>query len=95
MAGAVIGFAGVYGIGGLTRNAGDPACRATFDLVGKSAPFMKGEVAAVTAASRPFLIPDLTFRDADGAEKRLSDWCGRTILLNLWATWCVPCCCST
>ena len=91
MAGAVIGFAGVYGIGGLTRNAGDPACRPTFDLARKAAPLMKGEVAAVTAASRPFLIPDLTFRDADGAEKRLSDWRGRTILLNLWATWCVPC----
>lgn len=91
IAGAVIGFAGVYGIGGLTRNAGDPLCRPTFDLVGKSAPLMKGEVAAVTVASRPFLIPDLTFRDAAGAEKRLSDWRGRTILLNLWATWCVPC----
>jgi thiol-disulfide isomerase/thioredoxin len=91
VAGAVIGFAGVYGIGGLTRNAGDPACRATFDVARKAAPLMKGEVAAVTAASRPFLVPDLTFRDADGAEKRLSDWRGRTILLNLWATWCVPC----
>jgi thiol-disulfide isomerase/thioredoxin len=91
VAGAVIGFAGVYGIGGLTRNAGDAACRPTFDIAKKAATQMKGEVAAVTAASRPFLVPDLTFRDADGAEKRLSDWRGRTILLNLWATWCVPC----
>ena len=30
-------------------------------------------------------------RTADGQERRLSDWRGRTVLLNLWATWCIPC----
>ena len=89
--GAVVGVAGIYGIGALTRNAGDPACRPTFDLAKKIAPFAKGEVAAVTPASKPLLVPDLTFRDATGAQKKLSDWRGRTVLLNLWATWCVPC----
>ena len=89
--GAVIGVAAVYGIGGLTRNAGDPACQPTFDLARKIAPFAKGEVAAVTPASKPLLVPDLVFQDATGAQKKLSDWRGRTILLNLWATWCVPC----
>jgi thiol-disulfide isomerase/thioredoxin len=89
--GAVIGVAAVYGIGGLTRNAGDAACKPTFDLARKIAPFAKGEVAAVTPASRPLLVPDLVFQDATGAQKKLSDWRGRTVLLNLWATWCVPC----
>lgn len=89
--GALIGVAGVYGIGGLTRNAGDPACRAASDLARKIAPLAKGEVAAVTLAAKPLLMPDLTFKDATGAQKKLSDWRGRTILLNLWATWCVPC----
>jgi thiol-disulfide isomerase/thioredoxin len=91
VAGALIGVAGVYGIAGLTRNAGDPACRPTFDLARKIAPFAKGEVAAVTPAAKPLLIPDLVFKDATGAPKKLSEWRGRTILLNLWATWCVPC----
>ena len=91
IAGALLGVAGVYGIGTLTRNAGDPACRPTFDLARKIAPFAKGEVAAVTPASKPLLVPDLTFKDASGAQKKLSDWRGRTVLLNLWATWCVPC----
>lgn len=89
--GALVGVAAVYGIGGLTRNAGDPACQPTFDLARKIAPFAKGEVAAVTPASKPLLVPDLVFQDATGAPKKLSDWRGRTILLNLWATWCVPC----
>jgi thiol-disulfide isomerase/thioredoxin len=89
--GALIGVAAVYGIGGLTRNAGDAACQPTFDLARKIAPFAKGEVAAVTPAAKPLLVPDLVFQDATGAQKKLSDWRGRTILLNLWATWCVPC----
>jgi thiol-disulfide isomerase/thioredoxin len=88
---ALIGVAGVYGIGTLTRNAGDPACQPSFDLARKIAPFAKGEVAAVTPAARPLLVPDLAFQDASGAARKLSEWRGRTILLNLWATWCVPC----
>jgi thiol-disulfide isomerase/thioredoxin len=89
--GALAGVAGVYGIGSLTRNAGDPGCQPTADLARKIAPFANGEVAAVTPAAKPMAIPDLTFKDATGAPKKLSDWRGRTILLNLWATWCVPC----
>jgi thiol-disulfide isomerase/thioredoxin len=90
--GAVIGFAGVYGIGGLKRNAaGDAICRPAVDLSSKLAPLAHGEVAALTMATTPLKLPDLTFADADGKPKKLSDWHGRTVLLNLWATWCVPC----
>ena len=90
--GAVIGFAGVYGIGGLKRNAdGDSACRPAVDLARKLAPLAHGEVAALTMATVPLRLPDLAFEDADGKPKKLSDWRGRTVLVNLWATWCVPC----
>ena len=90
--GAVIGFAAVYGIGGLKRHAaGDSACRGAVDLAGKLAPLAHGEVAALTMATTPLLLPDLAFEDADGKPKKLSDWRGRTVLVNLWATWCVPC----
>ncbi len=90
--GAVIGFAGVYGIGGLRRNAaGDPACRGAVDLARKIAPLAHGEVAALTMATAPLRLPDLAFWDADGKPRKLSDWRGRTVLVNLWATWCVPC----
>jgi thiol-disulfide isomerase/thioredoxin len=90
--GAAIGFAGVYGIGGLKRNAsGDPACRPAVELARKLAPLAQGEVAALTMATAPLRLPDLAFEDADGKPKKLSDWRGRTVLVNLWATWCVPC----
>jgi thiol-disulfide isomerase/thioredoxin len=92
LVGAVVGFAGVYGIGGLKRNAsGDPACRPAVELARKLAPLAHGEVAALTMASAPLRLPDLAFEDAQGQLKKLSDWRGRTVLLNLWATWCVPC----
>jgi thiol-disulfide isomerase/thioredoxin len=90
--GAVIGFAGVYGIGGLKHTAaGDPACRPAVALSHKLAPLAQGEVAALTMATSPLQLPDLTFEDADGKPKKLSDWRGRIVLVNLWATWCVPC----
>src|SRR6059058_1162938 len=90
--GAVIGFAGVYGIGGLKRSAaGDPACRGAVDVARRLAPLAHGEVAALTMATAPLRLPDLAFEDAEGRPKKLSDWRGRTVLVNLWATWCVPC----
>jgi thiol-disulfide isomerase/thioredoxin len=90
--GAAIGFAGVYGIGGLKRNAaGDPACRPAVELAQKLAPLAHGEVAALTLATTPLRLPDLAFEDAAGKAKKLSDWRGKTVLVNLWATWCVPC----
>ena len=90
--GAAIGFAGVYGIGGLKRStAGDPACRGAVDLARRLAPLAHGEVAALAMATAPLRLPDLAFEDAEGKSKKLSDWRGRTVLVNLWATWCVPC----
>ncbi len=55
------------------------------------APLVHGEVAALALAQTPFRVPDLAFRDAQGRARTLTEWRGRTVLLNLWATWCVPC----
>lgn len=35
--------------------------------------------------------PDLTLRTADGRGVRLSDFRGRPVVLNFWASWCAPC----
>ena len=34
---------------------------------------------------------DLHFTAADGTPRSLADYAGRAVVLNLWATWCVPC----
>src|SRR6266568_2674141 len=92
LVGAVIGFAGVYGLGGLKRGSGgDSACAGAVELARKIGPLAHGEVAALTMATAPLRLPDLTFEDADGKPRKLSEWRGRTVLVNLWATWCVPC----
>jgi thiol-disulfide isomerase/thioredoxin len=91
IAGIAIGLAAVYGIGALKRNPADAACAPAAELAQRLAPLARGEVAAFTVTDRPLRLPDLAFRDATGTERHLADWRGRTVLLNLWATWCVPC----
>ncbi len=49
-----------------------------------------GEVAGVLASDTQDL-SDLAFNGPDGAATTLADFSGKTVLLNLWATWCVPC----
>jgi thiol-disulfide isomerase/thioredoxin len=90
-AGVAVGLAAVYGIGAMQRNPTEAACRPAAELAKRLAPFARGEVAAVGIASNPKRLPELAFADADGKPRTLADFRGKTVLLNLWATWCVPC----
>ena len=49
------------------------------------------EMAAFVRKSSPEVLPAFTFQDKDGRAITIADFKGRTVLLNLWATWCAPC----
>src|SRR6516162_3692519 len=40
---------------------------------------------------RPRDLPEIRFADEEGHDLTLGDFRGRVVLLNVWATWCVPC----
>jgi thiol-disulfide isomerase/thioredoxin len=43
------------------------------------------------ASPTPFPAPSLTLTDTTGSAADLSDFRGKVVVLNLWATWCEPC----
>jgi thiol-disulfide isomerase/thioredoxin len=45
----------------------------------------------LTRLDAPLPAPDFTLEDMDGEQHTLSDYRGKVIMLNFWATWCPPC----
>src|SRR3954462_3340965 len=89
--GGLAGFAALYGLGLGRSPSGDPACRAAVNTAQKIAPLAHGEVAALAMATTPLKLPDLAFEDADGRPKKLSDFLGKKLLVNLLGTCGLPC----
>ena len=49
-------------------------------------------LSAIERVTPPGTLPDAQVTTLDGTPKHLvADWKGRTLVLNFWATWCIPC----
>ena len=69
----------------------DRACEAKADAAKAIAANATGDVAALLPADPPRSLAALAFNGPDTKAMNLEDFAGRTVLLNLWATWCAPC----
>jgi thiol-disulfide isomerase/thioredoxin len=96
---AIAAFAAVY----VTLGRPDNAVRSTAPTATQppgpqalpsgpgSNPLSRGHMAAFVFRKAPEALPEVKFQDGAGSERTLADWNGKVVLLNLWATWCVPC----
>lgn len=50
-----------------------------------------GELAALNGTGTGRGYADLSFVDKDGKPKSIADFAGKTLLVNFWASWCIPC----
>lgn len=105
VAGAFAGGIAVYVMGGADGNrapagasgsaavaeADKARCEARADKAGKVGAAATGAVAAMMAADPPQSVAGLAFTGPGGEKLTLADFAGKTVLMNLWATWCVPC----
>jgi thiol-disulfide isomerase/thioredoxin len=89
---ALVGFAAVYVIKGRSDNAPSIGVTAPTanDSPASSEP-ASGAMAAFVKKAAPAPLPDIKFQDTSGKDVTLSSFKGKTVLLNLWATWCQPC----
>lgn len=92
---ALMGFAGSYYF---TQSRPDnaPSAPARVEKAAQDAAQARsepktGQMAAFVTKKTPEALPDIAFNDASGKQIKLSDFKGRAVLLNLWATWCAPC----
>jgi thiol-disulfide isomerase/thioredoxin len=99
---ACTGFAAVYVTLGRSDNAARAPVSAPAQAAGAPAAeppaaaqatssLSQGQMAAFVFRKEPEALPEIKFQDADGQERTLTDWRGKVVLLNLWATWCLPC----
>ncbi|MDJ0930620.1 TlpA disulfide reductase family protein [Breoghania sp.] len=92
LAGAAMGVAAIYGIGWPDGNSGaDKTCKASLATAAKIKPLATGEVAAFLPTTKALDVSSLAFKAQDGTDMTVADFAGKTVLLNLWATWCAPC----
>ncbi len=77
--------------GQTNKKPANPACAAAKSRVGALRNLAKGDVAGFVVSKDPDEMQQLVFNGPEGAPVELSAFKGKSLLLNVWATWCVPC----
>jgi thiol-disulfide isomerase/thioredoxin len=97
---AIAGFATVYLIFGPSDNGRvaessaptqETAAQDEEVVKGPLVGLNKGAMAPMLVRPKPLDLPELSFAGVGGEEKTLADFKGKIVLLNIWASWCVPC----
>jgi thiol-disulfide isomerase/thioredoxin len=95
LAGILAGVVAVYVRGSADGNGtgtlASVDCAGAVKAAARVAPLAIGQVAAFRPADKPDLVSDLAFQTPDGKDTTLATFAGKTVLLNVWASWCVPC----
>jgi thiol-disulfide isomerase/thioredoxin len=96
LAGVVLGLAAVAAVALYYVGAEFVTGRPDSRVIATGAPAENAGSASSDAFKFSFLdqpraVPNLQFIDGDDRSLSLQDFRGRPILLNIWATWCIPC----
>jgi thiol-disulfide isomerase/thioredoxin len=68
-----------------------PAPPAPASVAPAAPPAQPGPVPPPPVQRVPEVLPELWLPGLDGTPHRLTDWKGRSLVVNFWATWCEPC----
>jgi thiol-disulfide isomerase/thioredoxin len=89
---ALAAFAAVYVmLGGPDNETPPPGSPQAEKPAGGVNPLSTGAMTTFVFKKVPEALPEITFQNGKGEEVSLKDFRGKTVLLNLWATWCAPC----
>jgi thiol-disulfide isomerase/thioredoxin len=86
-----VGAVAIYVSLDAQSNTADAACVGAAARAVELDPYAVGQLAGFRVVSNSTSMADLAFQTPEGEPVTLADFHGQMLLLNLWATWCIPC----
>lgn len=89
--GGLVAAGTVAAVALLRKPEGPPVHTLLPSAVPGTPPIKVGTIADLKRTDPPAIPAAATFQEADGTSRSLGDYVGKGLVVNLWATWCVPC----